>query len=146
MGLREPRHLKHDNVRSNKHGNNGVCVLWNGIIVPGWKLMGWLKDTEKMGEGVVLVSCCTLFCMFAYSALYGAMAASTWNLNLRHLCINYQLRHLPSGSRSLRGLLIVWGFSTVNLLVNLRLFNSSLEDHTLSTVKCIASAAPLFFF
>lgn len=68
--------------------------------------------------------------MFLYTSLYGAMTSSTWSLNFRHLCMNYQIRHLPSGNCSLWRLLIAWGFSTVasqssfyDLVVNCQLFN-----------------------
>lgn len=38
-------------IMISKHENLCVVVCWNGIIVPGWKLSGWLNDVECMAEG-----------------------------------------------------------------------------------------------
>jgi hypothetical protein len=49
-------------------------------------------------------------------------------------------------NRGLSPVVIYVALRRFNLLLNLELFNSRLEDYTLSTVQCMASAVSPFFF
>jgi len=107
-------------IMISKHEN--LCVVcWNDILVPGWKLSGWLNDMECMVEREMEDLVMVFICRHLYSLI-----RVLWCCEILHLILTFQGPLLEVGDlkvmikffvfwRSfLRVLVVSWGPCTTS--------------------------------